>query len=78
MAKVSPTAALARATTRADLSPSFSALLEGSGPKGADPSVDRLLRAKMNYDAITMVIEYGVTAIATGFDTDLSGFFELT
>lgn len=28
----------------------------------------------MDYDAITMVIEYGVTAIATGFDTDLSGF----
>jgi len=78
MAKVSPTAALARATTRADLSPSFSAILKGSRPKGAAPSIDRLLRAKKDYDAITMVIEYDVTAIATAFEIDLSGFFELT
>ena len=71
-------AASERVTTRADLSPSFSAILKGSRPKGAAPSIDRLLRAKKDYDAITMVIEYDVTAIATAFEIDLSGFFELT
>ena len=36
-AKVSPKAALERATTHAGLPPSFNAKLSGSGPKGAGP-----------------------------------------